>query len=357
MPNISYYAVNLECESLKTSQVICDKVKISNSSRALEVFNDDGKVVFFVDNLGASVNNINSSTQFTELSDTPYVLGNENSILGVKDGKIEFLDDLIFRKVESDEVTSKKINTGTMKTDGIVSKSIVNETLTSDKIKCTTLDTNVMTADTIVCDNMKLTKFDIDSLSGKELVFDTAIVSQLKSESVTSKMLASTHVVTENLETEKGNFGDITTNVLTSKQVIADNLKSKLVIIDELLFDSIMGDRVETKEIICDKLNIVKSEYGSETEPLNLAITQVKFVEVSGENIKIVTKCPSGVLNQAIQINGLDHGKDYAVNITLNTDNNISHTFIDDGSTHKLKIVYKTAVERDTIVKIYIRVI
>ena len=162
MPNVNYYAVNLECESLKTSQVNCDKVKISNSSRALEVFNDDGKVVFFVDNLGASVNNINSSTQFTELSDTPYSLGNENSILGVKDGKIEFLDVLKFWKVEADEVTAKKIITDTMKTEGMVSKSIVNETLTSDKIKCTTFDTGAITADTIVCDNMKLTKFDID---------------------------------------------------------------------------------------------------------------------------------------------------------------------------------------------------
>ena len=84
MPDSSYYAVSLQSQSLKTEAIHCGKVNINNSERPLEIMNDDGKVIFFVDNLGANVHTLNSTTSFLELFDTPKLLGNENSLLGIK---------------------------------------------------------------------------------------------------------------------------------------------------------------------------------------------------------------------------------------------------------------------------------
>ena len=50
MPDSSYYAISLKSQSLKTEEIECAKVRINNSDRPLEIMNDEGKVIFFVDN-------------------------------------------------------------------------------------------------------------------------------------------------------------------------------------------------------------------------------------------------------------------------------------------------------------------
>ena len=84
MPDSSYYAISLQSQSLKTEAIHCGKVNINNSQRPLEIVNDEGKVIFFVDNLGANIHTLNSTTSFLELFDTPNVIGKENTLLGIK---------------------------------------------------------------------------------------------------------------------------------------------------------------------------------------------------------------------------------------------------------------------------------
>ena len=135
MPDYSYYAINLESKSLKTEAIDCLRVKINNSERPLEIKNDEGKVIFYVDNLGANVHTINSTTSFLELFDTPNVLGAEHNILGVKNEKLSFLDEINLSKIETEALTSKDIITNTMKATGIVTDSIINTKMVSDEIK------------------------------------------------------------------------------------------------------------------------------------------------------------------------------------------------------------------------------
>ena len=72
MPDSSYYAISLQSRTLKTEAIDCARVKINNSERPLEIKNDEGKVIFYVDNLGANVHTLNSTTSFLELSGHPH---------------------------------------------------------------------------------------------------------------------------------------------------------------------------------------------------------------------------------------------------------------------------------------------
>ena len=118
---------------------------------------------------------------------------------------------------------------------------------------------------------------------------------------------------------------------------------------------NVSSSLIDAKEIRSDKLMIKKSVFGSEAAPLNLAVTQVKFIDVSGENIKIITKTPFGVLNQSIIIKGLDLDGDYTVNLTINQFNDCTHTLICDGNHHVLRVTYKERVDRDALLKILIQ--
>ena len=132
MPDSSYYAVNLQSQTLKTEAIHCGKVNINNSERPLEIKNDEGKVIFFVDNLGANVHTLNSTTSFLELFDTPNLLGKEHTLLGIKNEKMSFLDEIKISKIEAEALTSKDITSTTINATGIMSDSIINGKMVSD---------------------------------------------------------------------------------------------------------------------------------------------------------------------------------------------------------------------------------
>ena len=357
MPDSSYYAINLESKSLKTEAIDCDKVKINNSERPLEIQNDEGKVVFYVDNLGANVHTLNSTTSFLELFDTPNVLGKEHTLLGIKDEKIAFLDEIKLSKVEAENLTSKDIITNSIKAVGIVCDSIINGKIISDEIKTDTIHANSLKSDSIECENIKITNFETDMITGKELKINEANIESLKCNTLINEELTSDIITVRELVNEKSNIAYLESEGIDSKQIKSDDIHAITGDITGLTCVNIYGSLINAKEIETDKLMIKKSVFGSEDEPLNLAVTQVKFIDVSGENIKITTKIPSGVLTQTIIINGLDlsDDADYIVNLTLNQINDCTYTLINTNDAHVLRINYKERIDRDALLKILIQ--
>ena len=326
MPDSSYHAINLESKSLKTEAIDCAKVKINNSERPLEIKNDEGKVIFFVDNLGANVHTLNSTTSFLELFDTPNTLGKEHTLLGMKDEKIAFLDEIKLSKVEAEVLTSKDIITNSIKATGIVSDSIINGKMVSDEIKATAINTNLLTSDSIVCENMKILRFETDMITGKGLKINEANIESLICNTLVNEELTSDIITVRELVNEKSNIAYLESEGIDSKQIKSDDIHAITGDITGLTCVKIYGSLINAKEIETDKLMIKKSVFGSEDEPLNLAVTQVKSVDVSGENIKITTKIPAGVLNQSIIINGLEIEGDYILNLSLNKLNDCTYT-------------------------------
>tara|TARA_R110000851_G_scaffold54888_1_gene129238 strand:- start:3481 stop:4554 length:1074 start_codon:yes stop_codon:yes gene_type:complete len=355
MPDSSYYAISLKSQSLKTEEIECAKVRINNSDRPLEIMNDEGKVIFFVDNLGANVHTFNSTTSFVELFDTPKLLGNENSLLGIKDEKMSFLDEIKISKIEAEALTSKDITSTTINATGIMSDSIINAKMVSDDIKATTINTNLLTADSIVCQKMKIAKFETDMITGKESMINEANIESLICNTLVNEELTSDIITVQELVNKTGNITYLESQSIDSKQIKSDDIHAVTGDITGLTCVKMYGRLIDAKEIKTDKLIINKSVYGNVEEPLNLAVTQIKSVDVSGENIKITTKIPSGVLTQSIIINGLEIDGDYTVNLALNKMNDCTHTLICYGNQHILRITYKERVDRDVLLKILIQ--
>jgi hypothetical protein len=355
MPDYSYYAINLESKSLKTEAIDCLRVKINNSERPLEIKNDEGKVIFYVDNLGANVHTINSTTSFLELFDTPNVLGAEHNILGVKNEKLVFLDEINLSKIETKALTSKDIITNTMKATGIVSDSIINTKMVSDEIKATAVKTNLLTSDSIVCEKMKIANFDCNMITSKELVIEQADIKHLKCNTLANDKLTSINIIVNDLANDKGKITQLESQNIVSKQIRTTDIHAVTGDISNLNCANVSSSLIDAKEIRSDKLMIKKSVFGSVEEPLNLAVTQVKSITVSGNNVKIITKIPAGVLNQTVIINGLDLDGDYIVNVMLNKFNDCTYTLICDGNHHVLRVTYKERVDRDALLHIMIK--
>lgn len=354
MPDSSYHAKHLSCEALQTKAIDCERVKIDNGERPLEIKNDEGKVVFFVDNLGPNVHILNSTTSFFELLDTPNQIGASNSILGIKEGKIQFQNEIKLPKIEADALLAKDIETHTIKATAIISDSIINANMMSDEINATTVYTNLLKSETIECEQMKLDDFHTNTLTGKTFVCNEANMEMINSSMLTSHNISTEKLKCKNIVNEMGNIETIINSSFTGNTIESQNIHTCSLNSNMLESKRICGNLVEVKEIHTDKLSIQKSLYGTVEHPLNLAVTQVKSIDVAGENIKIVSKIPCGVISQEIIINGLEVDEDYVVNVALTKKNDCSHTLICDKTHHTLRITYKERVERDSLIKILI---
>ena len=222
-------------------------------------------------------------------------------------------------------------------------------------IKATTINTNLLTSDSIVCEKMKIAKFETDMITGKESMINEANIESLICNTLVNEELTSDIITVQELVNEKGNIAYLESQSIDSKQIKSDDIHAVTGDITGLTCVNVCSKIIDAKEIRSDKLIINKSVYGSVEEPLNLAVTQIKSVDVTGENIKITTKIPSGVLNQSILLNGLEIDGDYTVNLTLNKLNDCTHTLICAGNHHILRVTYKERVDRDALLKILIQ--
>lgn len=359
MPDSNYYALNLGCEHLETNSIKSERFKINNSERPLEIKNDEGKVVFFVDNLGANVQTINSTTSFFELVDSPNELGEHNSLLGVQNEKLAFVNELNLPKISAEQVTANTIVTNTVKSLGITSGSIKTESMIVNDVQASNLSVTNIKTDHIVCDDMTIADFKTTTIMNEKLDCKNAKIESTTSESLTSNNLASTNIIVENLENQTGHITNIINETLVSNAIKSTSVDALQIVAEKkVVAETVSSDLLDTKEIKCNKLSIHKSVYGSSTEPLDLAVTRVKSVTVEGDLIIIHSKIPSGVINQEIIIHGLEG--DYVVSMTFSSSgspfvNDVTHTFINNHKEHLLRMKYKERVERDSQVKVIIQ--
>jgi hypothetical protein len=354
MPDSNYYALNLGCDRLETNSIKSERFKINNSERPLEIKNDEGKVVFFVDNLGANVQTINSTTSFFELVDTPNGIGIENSLISVKNEKLAFVNEINLPKINGEYVTSKSLVTDNVKSLDITSNSIKTESIIVDDVEATNLNVKNIRTDHIICNDMTIADFKTKTIMNEKLDCKNAKIESITSESITSNNLASTNIIVENLENQTGHITNLINETLVSNTIKSTSIDALQIVADKNVVSEIVScDLLDTTEIKCNKLSILKSVYGTYEEPLDLAATRVKSVSCAGDLIIIHSKIPSGVINQDIIINGIKG--DYVVNMTFNKINDVTHTFIKNGKEHLLRMKYKERVERDSQVKIIIQ--
>ena len=287
--------------------------------------------------------------------DTPRELGKENTVLGIKNGKLAFVDDINADIVQIKKLTCQVGNVYTLKSETLDVHSCCVTDLKSEKSfsKASTIEN--LNASSITCNDLNVTKFDPDTLECNSAHIQDLKTTAFQSDLISSHNLASTHAVLENLEAHKSKLDDVVsktlhTDSIKAKDVTSDNIKAKLV-----TFTDVKCDTVDAEMITAKKICVKQNTYGSLNEPLCLALTQTKYINVEGSNVKIVTKCPAGVLTQSFTIYGLNVNEDYIAHVTSNNDVMLQYLLINDGNRFTLKINYADRTLRDTVLKIYIK--
>ena len=349
----SFNANLLECEKMQTSNIDCGKVQMNNSDNPFVVKNDEGKVVFFVDNNGANEKIINSTTNFIDLYDTPS-LGSENSILGIKNEKLAFSNFINVAKVDTtnlvsvdakfDSLTTEKLDCGKATLKNIQCNTIKSSFSEFDELKATTID----------CKTLKVEKIEQKHLTCETCSMDNAKINALEANLISLNNLASTFAIVENFENQTANINNLKSNnsLFVDSKIItleADEIKVK-----DLTAKQMKSDELCVKNIKIKSLNIEKSVYGSIDNPLCLNLTQTKEIQVAGNNIRIITSVPADILKQSFFINGLDIDEDYMINITSNNDMMFQYVLANNGAKFKLNIKYVERALRDSILKINI---
>lgn len=355
MPQRELEATKVSCSVMKTNKIDCGQVQINNGSQPFTVTNSEGKVVFFVDDKGVTEHITNSTTSFVELYDTPRELGKENTVLGIKKGKLAFIDDIDADVVQFKKMTCVNGSVDTFKTEKLDAETCCMTNLNCDKSYTKTSKIEKLNATAITCNEFNVTKFEPETLNCCSAQIKDLKNTAIQSDLISCHNFASTHAVLENLEAHKTKLDTAEVKTFKGESVISKELTTDVIKAKMLTVTDVISENVDAKVIKANKISVKQNIYGSEREPLCLAVTQTKDVKVEGYNIKIITKCPPGVLSQSFKIHGLDTEGDYIAHVTSNNDVMLQYMLVNDGNSYKLNINYAERALRETVLKIYIQ--
>ncbi len=359
MPDNYYDCVSLRSVKHESKNIFNGYVEINETDVPFLVKNKDGKTVFCVDQSGANIKTIQATTGFIEMNDTANIMGKEDSILMVKNGKIDFDDNLKVNSLKSEKVdVTENISCSTLKSDSLIFKSLKGNDLETLSLKADSMESKIInTGDlysvAINADKIKTKELDIENLE-----MNAAKIETLNSSRITTDNIASTHIICENLENSTGLISHIQNETLKSKKLQSENIDCNHLDAKEVVLSTATIDILEARYIRCNTLKTDEPlTFGSNEEPLFLAHTRQKRlkVETAANFLKIVTKVPGGVFDQTFYIDGLDTNLDYNLNITLNKDNHVYYCLINDGVSLKVNLKYNKSVEASTIAKITVK--
>jgi len=116
---------DIETETIKiTNNLESKNVKINNDNNYLEVLNNEGKKVFWVDDDGANIKQLETITELNDVVGFPSI---KDGLLIGKDNQLEFTKDL--------EITNLKVDSGLI-------NSIESKKITADVANTITINSN-----------------------------------------------------------------------------------------------------------------------------------------------------------------------------------------------------------------------
>ena len=346
MPTPYYEVQTVELKNLKS-----EYVNITDSDIPFEIKNKLGKTVFYVDQNGANIDTMESTTSFLTLKDTPNAFGEEYSVAVVKNGKIEFekilnVDSLKTKNIDVEEC---KINKSNVKE--LVVNDAVFENSNVKKSSIKVLDADDITSKNIITNKIVTKEFIMDNCEIYDLMTKTITSTSIKTDNINCDAANLTSIINDNLKSKNIDFEN-----LKGENMEIKNIKCEKLFLKDGLIDYCAIDNLDVENIKCNNLQLPKyKEYGTIEEPLFLAISRTKRLLVEGENLKIITKSPIDIKEQVFFIDGIDHELDYELSVVINKNNFVYSSLVNDGKCLKVQLRYDKLTEADTIVKIYIK--
>jgi len=302
MPTYQITCINLDSKKVKTDSLENNKVSLDNSDTPLKVKNNKGEVVFWVDNDGASIKQLETKTKFVELLDTPDTLN--DGILTVDNNNFKFTKDLNANSLNAKNINCEQITTSLFKTENINLVSLVAKSVLGNKITCDDINTASLLAtkihnENLESNNIKCKKLFVDDLSLKDIHFSElhGEKSYLNNASINNASIDKFNSNNSNIKNLE--VSNATVNSLKVNDINLDEINLKKATIDKLLVNDL--------QLLNDKLHV----YGSLDNPLLLASTKQKSLKLNnGKSHKIYIKLIENIIVQTFSIENLpEHPK------------------------------------------------
>jgi hypothetical protein len=344
MPQSLVTALELNSKLIKTEHLENKKVIIDNTETPLKIKNNKGDIVFWVDENGASVKQIETKYNFTDLLDTPSVI--EDGIMLVENEKILFKNDLKanslkVKNLQSDEITTKKLNL-----DNINNNNIVTKSLLADKITCDDLSVISLLLKNLILDDIEAKKINSNDI---------------KSDNLSSKKIHANNIIADDLNTnslkcELSNHNKLSSKLVNSEKSVVKEFDCDKAKIDNLDVNNLNIDELKLKKIIVDDIDILNNklhEYGSLNEPLLLALTQINKLKLEdGNNHKIYIKIIEKIVTQSFNIENLP--KNTKLSWELHGDNIVNTSLNHNNNTSRININFSKKADANNILVLYI---
>lgn len=250
MPTIIYQDFNqLEANDLVINNKITHKnVKINNGNNYLEIQNDEGKKLFWVNNKGCNVKSINKSIELEDVFDFPKL---QEGILYYNNETLEFEKDISLNNL-----------------------SVINSSVENLKV------------DNLEIKNLKLP----DALLDKILNINNINIKSLTNEILNTNELSSVNINSDVLKTKVIGSEEIETNTISSKILLTDVVKSKNILVEEANIKSFQAEQagiaqIECSSIMAHNMNILET---GNIKVLNNEEAHIAELDVCNAEIQIL---------------------------------------------------------------------
>ena len=305
---------DIETETIKiTNNLESKNVKINNDNNYLEVLNNQGKKVFWIDEDGANIKQLETITELNDIVGFPSI---RDGLLIGKDNQLEFTKDLeitnlkvdsgLINSIESKKITADVANTITINSNSVLCKVANADKLISNEAKITNLNTDELTAKSIKVDDLKCGNLDCDNFKPTDIETDNLLSKHINTEELNAGSLQAKEAGIANLETQ---------NILTQRMDIIETANIKVLNNEDAIINELKVSNAHIDNLKYNKMIKNIKSYGSVEEPLVLNVVDTKYLDVNNEtgSLKIFNKIVDKTPQNKIELTNLPEG-DYIVN-------------------------------------------
>jgi len=250
MPKITFQDFNqIECNDLTFNNKITNKnVKINNGNNYLEIQDNQGKKLFWVNDTGCNIKSIDKAVELEHILDFPTIT---EGLLYYNNETLEFQKDISLNNLS------------------IINSSVENLQVNNLEIK-----------------NLKLP----DALLDKLLNINDLNIKTLTNQILNTNELSSININTDVLKTKVIGAEEIETNTISSKILLTDVIKSKNILVEEGNIKVFQAEeagisKLECSSIMAHNMNILET---GNIKVLNNEAAHIGELDVCNAEIEIL---------------------------------------------------------------------
>jgi hypothetical protein len=277
MPKITYQDFNqLECNDLVINNKIKNKnVKINDGNNYLEIQDNQGKKLFWVNDTGCNIKSIDKAVELEHILDFPTL---KDGVLYYNWETLEFQKDISLNNLS------------------VINSSVENLQVDNLEIK-----------------NLKLP----DALLDKILNINNINIKSLTNEILNTNELSSVNINSDVLKTKVIGSEEIETNTISSKMLLTDVVKSKNILVEEGKINSFEAEeagiaQLECSSIMAHNMNILET---ANIKVLNNEVGNIGELQVNNCDIQILkvnkiikSVTERGSIEKPLILNMVDNG-------------------------------------------------